>query len=92
MKQMVLIFIEEIWPLLEKYDGSVISWRRSKRHNASLPDSVPNSYHLVGLAMDVQFDAQDQKNQFAVDARNAGFQCVVKNTVVHVELDLKEFV
>lgn len=89
---MMLAFVENVWPLILEEDGSVISWRRSRKHNADLPDSVPNSLHLIGLAMDVQFDTQEQKNRFAVRARNAGFQVVVKNTVVHVELDQKGFV
>lgn len=92
LTSMMLAFVENIWPLILAEDGSVISWRRSKKHNAAIPDSVSNSLHLIGLAMDVQFDTQDQKNRFAVRARSAGFQTVVKNTVVHVELDQKGFV
>jgi Peptidase M15 len=45
--------------ICRRYPASVTSWWRSARHNASLPGSVPNSQHQLGLAIDLVFDGPE---------------------------------
>ena len=39
-----------------RYEGSIISWGRSKKRNATLPGAHPDSFHMLWLATDIVFD------------------------------------
>lgn len=86
-----MAFARVLYPLAYKYRGSCISWFRSDEHNEELPGHVDNSLHRCGCAMDVQFLTVREKNDFAAECQQLGLEVVVKNTVVHVEMDLKSW-
>lgn len=75
-------------PLVEEFGGKVISGVRSIEKNREV-GGVQYSLHLIRCAKDVQFPTEEQKLGFADMCVNAGLEVVVKNTVVHVELDIK---
>jgi hypothetical protein len=50
-------FTEAVRELQQRWPFSVTSWWRTPTHNATLAGHVGNSEHLVGLAIDLVFDA-----------------------------------
>jgi hypothetical protein len=50
-------FTEALRELQARWPFSVTSWWRTPAHNATLPAHAGNSEHLVGLAVDLLFDA-----------------------------------
>lgn len=88
-QQSLLTAVDEV---CRTFRGSVTSWWRSPRHNASLASagSVTNSQHMKGLAMDVTYDgepppAQGVKNILA--RYSPSLQLVREGTHDHIEQD-----
>jgi hypothetical protein len=79
-------FCGTIAPLIFESGGSVSSWIRSKKFNDSLAGSVQESWHLVGLAVDVHsFRDAMSKSLFMRRCRRKHFDVVDEGTHVHVE-------
>ena len=62
------------------------SWCRCKAYNDSLPDSVPDSAHLEGLAVDISTDTN--RAVILKSLRLAGFKRIGKGSrFIHVDID-----
>jgi hypothetical protein len=66
-------FLAHIYALCREHGGSVTSWVRSEKRNATVGGN-PNSRHLEGLAVDVVLDDRFSRDQFirACNARHIG--------------------
>jgi hypothetical protein len=66
---------------------NITSWCRCKAYNDSLPNSVPDSAHLKGLAVDINVDSSN-RNIILKSLRKAGFVRIGKaKTFLHVDID-----
>jgi hypothetical protein len=79
-------FADSILDLANTFPISVTSWGRTTEHNASLKGSVPNSQHLVWLAVDVVGDPDWDKDAFVKAAIAAGLDVIDETTHLHVML------
>lgn len=78
-------FCEMLLPLIQESGGSVTSWVRSRRHNTEV-GGVGNSWHCVGLALDItDFDSEESRQRFIFRARKMGMQVRDETDHVHVE-------
>jgi len=62
------------------------SWCRCQKYNDNLPNSVPNSAHIRGLAVDIS--AKLNKQIILKSLRQAGFKRIgIAKTFIHVDID-----
>lgn len=83
-----LTFCLAVRSLTEQFNVSVISWWRSEKHNADLKGH-PESFHLQGLAADLDPDDPADQQPIADEARALGLQVSLSKRGVHVELDYR---
>lgn len=63
------------------------SWCRCQAYNDSLPNSVPDSAHIKGLAVDIS--AKLNKQIILKSLRKAGFKRIgIAKTFIHVDVDM----
>ena len=80
----VLKFVQKLLPILDKFLGSITSWKRSPAHNKAV-GGVADSWHLQGLAMDVVFDNRGDYKEFAKACGDAGLHAWIESDHVHVQ-------
>lgn len=83
-----LTFCLAVRSLTEQFNVSVISWWRSKKHNADLKGH-PESFHLEGLAADLEPDDPADLAPMTTEARALGLQVSPGARTLHVELDYR---
>ena len=57
MTTLLADFAAQIESVRARYGGSIISWGRSEKHNKEV-GGHEDSFHLIGLAVDIFFDTQ----------------------------------
>jgi len=77
-------FWEKVTVICLRYDGKVISGPRSPKWNKEV-GGVASSYHVDGLAADIQLRTDPDKADAAIHARKLGMWVQVKNNVIHVQ-------
>ena len=77
-------FILTCITLKTKFEYSVTSWIRSSRRNHEV-GGKSNSYHLVGLGIDVVLDIPIHKDSFIKEARRLGLDAIDEGDHVHLE-------
>lgn len=77
-------FADLVIELARSYPFSVTSWLRSHNRNASV-GGVRNSYHLVGLAVDVVLDDKSKTADFQKAAAEMNLQAIKESDHIHVE-------
>jgi hypothetical protein len=83
----VAAFAERVALLLQRYPGSVTSWFRSPARNAQV-GGVPNSWHLLGLAIDVVFDEETDTDRASGLALRLGLEVHNEGDHYHFECPL----
>lgn len=63
---------------------SVTSWFRTRAHNTAV-GGVPNSKHLLGLAVDVVLDTSGYREQLMVDAGRLGLWALDEGDHIHLQ-------
>jgi uncharacterized protein YcbK (DUF882 family) len=81
---MIHSFIDKIITLSIRYDLSVTSWIRSKKHNKEVGGD-DNSRHLLALAVDVKLDDPKQIQSFKADAHRMDLIVVDEGDHLHVQ-------
>lgn len=66
-------------------EGSVVSWMRSRKRNRDV-GGVDYSLHLVGLAVDVEFDTDDDKVRGIHMAERLGLLAIDEGDHVHIQV------
>lgn len=74
--------------LCDEHQASVTSWKRTDTRNSDLKGRA-DSFHLEGLAADLQLDEPGPTNGLVNDARAAGLDAVDEGDHVHIELDYR---
>lgn len=70
--------------LAVRYNFSITSGLRSKKRNADLKGHE-NSRHLLGLAVDVVLDDDEDEEFFLGDVRRLGLRYKKGDTYIHVQ-------
>lgn len=78
-------FTSTVALILLCYEGSVSSWLRSKKRNNEVGGHVM-SLHLVGLAVDVVFDDDEQKFGGMQMAERLGLLAIDEDDHVHIQV------
>jgi uncharacterized protein YcbK (DUF882 family) len=81
---MIHSFIDKIITLSLRYDFSVTSWIRSKKHNVQV-DGSNNSRHLLGLAVDIILDDKEEIFRLKADAIRMNLIVVNEGDHLHVQ-------
>jgi len=80
-----IAFTFAVLTLKAKWNFSVTSWGRTTKHNEDV-GGVPDSYHLLWMAIDIIFDTPLKKNlQFEKDARLAGLLAIFEGDCYHLQ-------
>ena len=79
-------YLQDMIVLCLRYNGSVTSWIRSPKRNENV-GGVPDSLHLVGLAVDVAFDTPEDKEDAHKFAKSMGYDVVPYSGHLHIEYD-----
>lgn len=74
--------------LCDTYQASVTSWKRTPARNADLGGRA-DSFHLDGLAADLELDDGTQAPALVEEARALGLDAVDEGDHVHIELDYR---
>lgn len=83
-------FFARVNDFLAIYPASIDSWYRTPARNKAI-GGAPNSYHVLGLAVDLIFDSLEDLFRGAYGARDMGFQGIeVDLTNKHLHLDGRE--
>lgn len=80
----VIAFIETVLTLQIRYPFSVSSWIRAKAHNKTV-GGVQNSYHLIGLGMDVILEDQSTVTDFKASALALGIKVINEGYHLHLQ-------
>lgn len=83
-----ITFCLHLRALAEQFNISVLSWWRTAKHNADVKGH-PESFHLEGLAADLDPDDPADQQPIADAARALGLQVSLSKRGVHVELDYR---
>lgn len=74
-----------------KFPLHINSGFRCKKHNKSLPNSSPNSSHLIGLAVDIAITNDFARLMFIRYAIECGIRRVgIGKTYIHVDTDFNK--
>lgn len=79
-----LAFLEIIDDIVSKFNGSVTSGRRSKKHNDDV-GGHPNSRHLYGWAIDVVLDNPVDTLTFVAECERQGLKAINESDHIHVQ-------
>jgi len=71
--------------VLGTYGGSVVSGHRSAKRNEAV-GGHEFSLHLVGLAVDAEFDSAEQKEGGITMARRLGLMAIDEGDYVHIQV------
>lgn len=83
-----ITFCLHLRALAEQFNISVISWWRTVKHNADVGGHA-ESFHLEGLAADLEPDDPADLGPIADKARALGLQVSPGKSTVHIELDYR---
>ncbi len=78
-------FIWKVLLLCYKWDGSVSSWIRTRKHNQAV-GGVVNSYHQIGLGCDVVLDSPGGDLEFQADCAAMGIKAIWEGDHWHLQL------
>jgi len=77
-------FEDKIRLLAVLFPLSVTSWLRSRKYNAQV-GAVANSPHLLGLAVDIVLDNQNDRADFELMAKGIGLLVIHEGDHLHVQ-------
>lgn len=78
-------FLFKILYLSCRFNFSVTSWIRTPAHNKKV-GGVPDSMHLLGLAVDVILDDWSETEQFMKMCKRIGLQAIKEGDHIHVQI------
>ncbi len=78
-------FTEHVLTLKGCYQFSITSWFRTKRRNTEV-GGRDDSFHLLGLAVDVILDNPADKARFIQAAKRLGLDAIDENDHIHLEV------
>lgn len=81
-------FAVTVLELCLEHGGSVTSWQRTKKRNQDVGGRA-DSFHLEGLAADIELEDPERKPALVRDARAHGLDAGDEGDHVHVELDYR---
>ena len=79
-----LEFLEKIDDIVSRFNGSITSWRRSKKHNDEI-GGHPNSRHLYGWAVDVVLDNSEDTLSFINECERQRLKAINESSHIHVQ-------
>lgn len=74
--------------LCDRYGATVTSWKRTPARNAAVGGRA-DSFHLEGLAADLETDDSSRAPALVKEARARGLDAVDEGGHVHIELDYR---
>ncbi len=73
--------------LCERHSATISSSYRSVARNEATKGAVADSWHLQGMAFDIEPDNRDSVQMIASDARRFGVRALVYPHHVHIQPD-----
>lgn len=83
-----LHFCQLVHFLCRAYSASITSWWRTEQRNHD-KGGLENSYHLEGLAADLEPDNPDDRDRLAIAARALDLDAAIEADHVHIEDDYR---
>lgn len=79
-------FSQKVAVLCLRHNCSVTSWFRTDMFNEMIDGSSPSSQHLLGLAVDIVPDEEDDWDVVMLDARRLGLIAIPEIDHIHVQV------
>lgn len=80
----LLQFLSAVVTLRILVPFSITSWCRTPTHNEAV-GGVPNSFHLLGLAVDIILDNPEQVRALSAQAVRMGLEVIIEGDHLHLE-------